>query len=236
MSKLLDKQQEPDDELELAELAEADSESKVRKAMRLTWVVVGVVAVLLFLYALMPHENDGLPGHVIAIFCFGITLFAAILLYLVLRNNYTDTASDGWLRLGASVAALVASLIFFSLTYRQLANSEPGEFVGMATFVDALYFTISTTLTVGFGDIHAAGQLARMMVISQMLFTVVVLAAAARSIGGILQNHAKRKKIERILEAKQKKAAAKQAKQAQKAKQGKKGAKVNSTNSEKQVR
>lgn len=220
MSSDQDQQVEPDDQLELAELADnadVDSESKVRKAMRQTWVVVGVIAVLLFLYGLLPHQNDGIPGHVIAIFCVGITLFAAILLFLVLRNNYTDTASDGWLRLGASVAALIASLVFFSLTYRQVANSEPGEFVGMATFVDAMYFTISTTLTVGFGDIHAAGQLARMMVISQMLFTVVVLAAAGRSIGGILQSHAKRKKVERALQAKEQKAAAKRAKQARRA-------------------
>lgn len=217
MSNDLDEQAESDDQLELEQLADVDSEYKVRKAMRLTWVVVGTVAVLLFFYAILPHQNDGLPGHVVAIFCVGITMFAAILVYLVLRNNYTETASDGWLRLGTSVAALIASLIFFSLTYRQLANSEPGEFVGMTTFVDALYFTVSTTLTVGFGDIHAAGQLARLMVISQMLFTVVVLAAAGRSIGGILQSHAKRKRAERMLQAKRQKAAAKRAKQARRA-------------------
>ena len=38
--------------------------------------------------------------------------------------------------------------------------------------------------TVGFGDIHAKGQLARLLVIAQMLFNVVVLAAAFRVLAG----------------------------------------------------
>ena len=38
--------------------------------------------------------------------------------------------------------------------------------------------------TVGFGDIHAKGQLARLLVIAQILFNVVVLAAAFRVLAG----------------------------------------------------
>lgn len=55
------------------------------------------------------------------------------------------------------------------------------QFVGLATKTDALYYFALTTLTmVGFGDVHAAGQLARALVIVQLLFNVVVLASAAR--------------------------------------------------------
>ena len=41
----------------------------------------------------------------------------------------------------------------------------------------ALYFTLSTLATVGFGDVHATGQLARALVSLQIVFDLVFVAA-----------------------------------------------------------
>jgi hypothetical protein len=41
---------------------------------------------------------------------------------------------------------------------------------------------MSTVLTIGYGDVHAHGQLARGVVLVQMVFDVVVLAAGATTL------------------------------------------------------
>lgn len=175
------------------ELAE-ESDHQVRRFVKGLWIVGILVAFLLFLYGLVPFGEEGDLWYMFLIFCLGLLLFTVIMGYLVLRQDLGDSSRDRWLRLVASMIALIASLIFFALSYRLLANSSPGEFSGLTTFVDAIYFTLATTLTVGFGDVYAAGQIARIMVICQMLFTVVVLAATGRSIVGIFQVQARKRR------------------------------------------
>ncbi|MFZ1361567.1 MAG: ion channel [Candidatus Nanopelagicales bacterium] len=177
----------------------AANDLEVRRSVHRMWALGGIVALLLFLYAMVPYGDQGVVWHVYVTFCFGLILFSVILTYLVLRQSVGESPKDRWLRLIASLVALVASIIFFSLSYALLANSAPSEFVGMSTFVDALYFTIATTLTVGFGDVYASGQGARIMVICQMIFTVIVIAATGRSIVGIFQIQTRKKKIQQII-------------------------------------
>ncbi|WP_281367034.1 potassium channel family protein [Janibacter alkaliphilus] len=46
--------------------------------------------------------------------------------------------------------------------------------------MDALYFTMTMVSTVGFGDITATGQLARVLVTLQMAFNLLFIAALVR--------------------------------------------------------
>ena len=59
---------------------------------------------------------------------------------------------------------------------------RPGEFDGLLTRIDALYFVVTTLVTVGYGDIHPVGQLARALVSVQMVLKVGVLAL----VGGLV--------------------------------------------------
>lgn len=77
------------------------------------------------------------------------------------------------------LAIVVWAVAFFAFVYTRLAG-VPGQFEGIATRVDALYFTLTTLTTVGFGDIYPVGQTARVVVMLQMVFNVVVIAAAVR--------------------------------------------------------
>lgn len=180
-----------------AKPASAETEEtyiEVHKSIR-AWIGVGIfITILLVFYAMVPYENDGIPAHVAIVFCVGLVLFTLLLGYLVVRNNIGNSSQDRWLRLIVTIAGLIGCLVFFALSYRQLANSVPSEFVGLSTMIDSVYFTVATSLTVGFGDVYASGQLARLMVIFQMVFTVIVLAAAGRSIAGILQLQADQRK------------------------------------------
>ncbi|MCZ2860636.1 potassium channel family protein [Blastococcus sp. VKM Ac-2987] len=76
--------------------------------------------------------------------------------------------------------ALLLGIVVFALADFTVARAAPGQFVGLETRTDALYFALATLATVGFGDVHAAGQLARALVSLQMVFDVAVLASAAQ--------------------------------------------------------
>ncbi len=92
------------------------------------------------------------------------------------------------LRVGApgretEVLALMLALLVVasSLTFYLVELLSPGQFSGIATRADALYFTLSTMTTVGYGDVHAEGQLARVLVCGLIVFNVVVVAALVRA-------------------------------------------------------
>jgi voltage-gated potassium channel len=85
-------------------------------------------------------------------------------------------------RLARLLQIVVAGVLLFAVVDFLVATLSPGQFVGLATRTDALYFALTTLTTVGFGDVHAEGQFARGLVIVQMLFNIIVLAAAVQAL------------------------------------------------------
>jgi len=86
------------------------------------------------------------------------------------------------------LALVMWAVAFFALVYARLAG-VPGEFVGLATRLDAFYFTFTTLATVGFGDVHATGQAARLVVTIQIAFNLVVLALAVKVLVASVRRH-----------------------------------------------
>ncbi|MBK8446018.1 MAG: two pore domain potassium channel family protein [Micropruina sp.] len=68
-------------------------------------------------------------------------------------------------------------LVLFALGYFVMAIRNPGEFEGLNTRLDALYFSLTTMTTVGYGDIHAVGQNGRLLVTVQLAFSLVFVAS-----------------------------------------------------------
>lgn len=89
-------------------------------------------------------------------------------------------------RLESLLNLLVVTVLAFSLGYLLLADHH-GQFVGLDTRADALYFTLTTLATVGFGDVHAVGQAARIAVTGQILFNLVFVGAAVAVLGSAVQ-------------------------------------------------
>jgi voltage-gated potassium channel len=71
-------------------------------------------------------------------------------------------------------------MVMFALTYFSLAHHGHHQMVGVSTRLDALYFSATTMTTVGYGDVHAARQLARGIATVQLVFDVIFIAAFAR--------------------------------------------------------
>ncbi len=72
------------------------------------------------------------------------------------------------------VVAAVFSALFFVI-----ARNWPGSFEGLDTRIDALYFTLTTMTTTGYGDIHAVGQVARVLVSAVFVFDFVFIGLVA---------------------------------------------------------
>ncbi|RKT17137.1 ion channel [Streptomyces sp. 1114.5] len=76
------------------------------------------------------------------------------------------------------VFLIALAMNIFSASYFVL-GSHKAEFAGLETRLDALYFTVVTMATVGYGDITPSGQAARLVVMLQIGYNFVFLAAAA---------------------------------------------------------
>jgi voltage-gated potassium channel len=90
------------------------------------------------------------------------------------------------------VLLLCVTVLFFSWADRSVA-ALPDQFVSLSTKTDALYFNVSTLSTVGFGDVHPVGQLARAAVTLQIVFNLVFLGTAVAMITGFMRERARRR-------------------------------------------
>ena len=95
-------------------------------------------------------------------------------------------------RIRALVLLLVLTVLWFSWCDHSVARL-PGQFAGLDTKIDALYFTVSTLSTVGFGDVHATGQLARAAVTVQIVFNLVFIGLAVGTVSGFVRTRATRR-------------------------------------------
>jgi voltage-gated potassium channel len=139
----------------------------------------------------------GFVGLLIAYFAFPVDFDASVgVVILSLLLTLGGLALIGWtmvvelehLRRGetsrttrALAMLLVLLVVFFSLAFYLLELASPGQIADLHTRTDALYFTLSTMATVGYGDVHAEGQAARALVTAVIAFDVVVVASLVRA-------------------------------------------------------
>ena len=149
---------------------------------------------LLCIAALLTVGYYLLPGHGrltalswTAVFVPGIVVLAVLLLFLV--GGLLRTGPD--VRLQSLFVLLLVTVFFFAEAFYLLARM-PGQVVELRTKTDALYFTLTTLSTVGYGDVHAVGQLARVAVIVQIVFDLSFLGTAVAVASGIIRTRAAR--------------------------------------------
>ncbi len=157
----------------------ADRRTGRRPGRRL--VLLAQAASLFACYYLVPVSGAATGGRWLR--GAAAALLLTVVLWHVVRTVAREVhAEDADVQLDRLALAAVTGLVCFSLVDYLLARADAGQFAGLTTKTDALYFTVSTLTTVGFGDVHAVGQLARQIVMVQLAFNVVVLAGAARTL------------------------------------------------------
>jgi hypothetical protein len=95
-------------------------------------------------------------------------------------------------RLAGLLTSVVLGVLFSAAADYVVATARPGQFEGLSTRIDALYFALTTLVTVGYGDIYPVGQLARGLVSAQMVLNVGVVATAAGLVYRGLTNRLRR--------------------------------------------
>jgi voltage-gated potassium channel len=117
-----------------------------------------------------------------------IAAAGAVVLWQVVRQvDEPDRPIDGL------VLSIVLGVLVFALSFYRLHLEDADAFAGLSTRVDSLYFTVSTLLTVGYGDIHAESQWAEVLVLLQMVFNVAVIATAVSTLTTRVRENAARR-------------------------------------------
>ena len=137
-------------------------------------------------YFLLPLDRLGPDRPVLSWVLFGaaLALIAVLLLVQVARVLLNVPG----VRPGLVIPPLMClSVLVFATAYQGLAQS-PGQVHGITTRLDALYFTMVTLATVGYGDITPRGLSARLVAILQILYSFIFLTAAATALTNHLRN------------------------------------------------
>ncbi|WP_346010563.1 potassium channel family protein [Streptomyces sp. SID5910] len=134
----------------------------------------------------MPLDQLGPHRPVLSWCLFALALaVVAVLLLRQIRHVLTGRPDT---HPGVVIPLLILlSVHVFAATYYTLAK-QPGEFTGLRTRVDSMYFTVVTLATVGYGDITPQGQTARIVAILQILYSFVFLTAAGTALGQQLRS------------------------------------------------
>jgi voltage-gated potassium channel len=148
--------------------------------------VVVTVCVATVLYAALPLRDGRwwIAGLV------GIAAIGAVVPMAFRRIAGIESARHPMLAAAEAIVLLLTMVVYgFSALYLVI-DRRAGQFDGIETRLDAAYFTVTTLSTVGFGDISATGQAARLAVTLQILFDLTLLAVTVR----VLMNaaHARR--------------------------------------------
>ncbi|HUK70542.1 MAG TPA: potassium channel family protein [Streptosporangiaceae bacterium] len=143
--------------------------------------VTGSVAALVALYYLLPLDHSSAPAA-ITFLLIGLAGFLALVAWhvrLIIRSPFPG------LRAVESLATIVPFfLLLFAVTYVVLAALSAANFGGHLTHTDGLYFTVTVFSTVGFGDITAKTETARLVVTGQMIADLIILGLAIKVIVG----------------------------------------------------
>jgi voltage-gated potassium channel len=162
----------------ISERPGADEEGPVARAV--PWVAAIAAGVLLITaYYLLPLHYFSRDRPVLCWTTFGIVL-ALLAFVTVIQVTAVSAGVRRAVSFGLPVVLFLIIVVFASF-YTVLAR-VPGQFQGLSTRTDSLYFTVTTLSTVGYGDIYPAGQAARIVATVQIMFGMVLVAGAANSL------------------------------------------------------
>ena len=143
--------------------------------------IVGTVAVLVVLYYLLPLDHSS-TGTAVTILVIGLAVFIALVTLqtrAIIRSPF-----PGLRAIEALATSVPLFLLLFASTYVVMAKMSAGNFDARLTHTDGLYFTVTVFSTVGFGDITAKTQAARLVVTGQIIADLVILGLAIKIILG----------------------------------------------------
>jgi voltage-gated potassium channel len=161
-----------------------------RAVARTVLRVAGAIIGLLVLYFLLPLDHASEPAAV-TMLVIGLAAFVTLVAFQVrwiIRSRF-----PGLRAVEAMATSIPFFLLLFASTYVVLAATSASSFGGPLSHTDGLYFTVTVFSTVGFGDITAKSETARLVVTGQMLADLIVLGLALKLIVGAVRRGQQRR-------------------------------------------
>jgi hypothetical protein len=138
---------------------------------------------LLGLYYVLPMDT-ALNTHTVLLLILYLAILAAILTWRIRAITQADYPG---LRAIDTLAAVVPLYILaFATTYYLAERANSAYFSQPLTRTGALYFSMTVFSTVGFGDITAKTDAARLVVTAQMFLDLILLGFGARVVLGAI--------------------------------------------------
>ncbi len=141
--------------------------------------------VMVAVYYVLPLDRHVDTRLIVAELGVGVALLTGVIVWQVraiMRSRYPGVQA-------VQSLALITPLflLFFASTYVVLSVADAGTFTETLTRSGAIYFTVTVFATVGFGDITAQTDTARLVVTAQMLLDLVVLGLVVQLIFGAVK-------------------------------------------------
>jgi Ion channel len=150
---------------------------------------VATTVALVAAYYLVPLDNLSDTAD-LALFAVGLAAVIALIaleVRAILKARYPALQAIGALAL---IAPLF--LLLFAVGYYLTERAAPGSFTQRLTRTDSLYFTLTTFSTVGYGDITARSETARITVMFQIISDLVIIGVGAKLLLGAVQTSRQR--------------------------------------------
>jgi ion channel len=136
---------------------------------------------LVVIYYLLPLNRSS-TAVAVTMLVIGLAVFLGLVAFQVraiVRSPFPG------LRAGEALATSVPLfLLLFAATYVVLATISASNFSQPLSRTDAIYFTVTVFATVGFGDITAKTEAARLVVTGQMITDLIIIGVGVRIIVG----------------------------------------------------
>ena len=152
--------------------------------------VVGSITALVVVYYLLPLDHASAPV-VGVILVAGLALFVALLVLQV--RLIIASPFPGMRGVEALATGVPFFLLLFASTYVAMSDLSSNSFSAPLSHTSGLYFTVTVFSTVGFGDIVAKSDTARLVVTGQMLADLIVLGVAIKIVVGAVRQGMQRR-------------------------------------------
>lgn len=157
-----------------------------RVATRTAARIIAGTLVLLVLYAVLPLPLRVGVGAVLALAAGLIVLVAVIAIQV---RAIGRSPQPGMRAIEAMALTLTVLVVVFAYVYVSLSAGLPSSFSEPLSRLDGVYFTVTTLATVGFGDIAARTQPARLIVTLQIVVDLALIAGLARLFADVVRRH-----------------------------------------------
>jgi Ion channel len=159
--------------------ARREARRRFRRVVVTLLQALGSTVGLVALYYLIPLDPSSI-GVTVGQLLVGLLALVGLVVFQV--RSIAKATYPALRAVGALATSVPLFLLLFAGTYYVMGRISEANFSEPLTRTDALYFTITVFATVGFGDITATTQGARILVMGQMIAGVVIIGLGARII------------------------------------------------------